>query len=104
MLQRNTSTQLQGRPLGDGLDDQHRELEDSLAWVVDALLDGNVDTSAAFFALDRRTQFLAVQVMRTAARAGLDLAPAQSADVVAAVAHAYRRCLTPPSAGRSQGG
>ena len=70
-------------------------LDASLSWVVDAVLDGEVEASAAFFDLEPQAQLLAVQMLRTALRAALDAARFNRADFISATAEVFRVWLAP---------
>ena len=57
----------------------------AVAWVVDAVLDGEVDRTASFFDLPGDAQFLALQVLRTATRSAVVLGPLDGPTFMAGV-------------------
>ncbi len=61
----------QGNPESSSEFDLIRHNAAAMEWVVDALLDGDVAQSAALFDQPIEVQFLAVQLLRTAARGAL---------------------------------
>jgi hypothetical protein len=70
-------------------------LDAALPWVSDALLNGEVDASLDFFALDPCAQFLAVQALRTVARAALRTGAVDDATLVTATTARIRGWLLP---------
>ncbi len=70
--------------------------DSSLAWVVAALFDDHMERSAKFFDLDQRSQFLAVDVLRTLTRAALDVGQVDDQTFVAATIGAIRDWLATP--------
>ena len=65
----------------------------SLTWVVGALLDDHSERSAEFFDLDPRSQYLAVDVLRTLTRAALDAAQVDGQKVAAVTIGAFQDWL-----------
>ena len=73
----------------------------SLAWVVGALLDDHTERTAEFFDLDPRSQFLAVDVLRTLTRAALDVGQIDDQKFVAVTIGTFRDWLATPLVGES---
>lgn len=65
----------------------------SLAWFEQALGDGSADVTAAFFTLGPRSQFMALDVLRSSLRAAVQIADIDSARFGAASAAHYRSWL-----------
>lgn len=72
----------------------------SLTWVVGALLDDHTERSAEFFDLDPRSQFLAVDVLRTLTRAALDVGQLDDQKFLAVTIDAFRDWLATPMVGK----
>ena len=68
-------------------------LDASLSWFGQALRDGNADITAAFFTLEPRAQFLALDVLRSSVRAALQIADFDSSAFGTATAAHYRSWL-----------
>ena len=73
-------------------------LDEALPWVVAGLLDGDVETSVAFFSLDPAAQFLAVQALRIAARAAIRTTGVEECSFIASTTESIRGWLSPPLA------
>jgi cytochrome c5 len=67
----------------------------ALAWVVDAVLDGDVNTTAQMFALPVEAQFLAMQLLRTAARAAIATSGIDVNEFLSVLCHAWARRMVP---------
>ncbi len=68
-------------------------LDASLRWFGQALRDENADVTAAFFTLEPRAQFIALDVLRSSMRAALQIADLDSSVFSAASAAHYRSWL-----------
>ena len=68
-------------------------VDESLAWFEQALGDGSVDVTAAFFTLGPQSQFMALDALRSSLRAALQISDIDSARFGAATAAHYRSWL-----------
>jgi hypothetical protein len=82
-----------GRPAVETVPDEDPAVDNAIRWVVDALLEGEIEQTAAFFRLEPSSQIVALQCLRTSARAALTLAELDQVEFVAAVAGSHRRWL-----------
>lgn len=60
-------------------------------WVECAISDNEIGASVAFVSLDARSQFLAIEALRTTARAAIDAADVDCGVLVTATTGAMRR-------------